>query len=151
MFAITRRLSRKFSRGLNVFHSGSYKRGMYFYVVNILIFLPPAYVVRREGNSLSLLVCPQGMGVPILDRSKVPIPLDKIPNPPPPQPGQDGGGGTPRYLPPSQVRTGELSTQGTYPPAKVPTPPCQELATQRAVRLLRSRRRSFLYSKKFVF
>ena len=25
-------------------------------------FLPPAYVVRREGNSFTLLVCPQGEG-----------------------------------------------------------------------------------------
>ena len=27
--------------------------------------LPPAYVVRREGNSFTLLVCPQGGGVPV--------------------------------------------------------------------------------------
>ena len=35
----------------------------------------------------------------------------------PPHPGQDGG--TPRYL---QGITGEGVLQGTYPPAKVPTP-----------------------------
>ena len=28
-------------------------------------FLPPAYVVRREGNSFTLLVCPRGGGVPV--------------------------------------------------------------------------------------
>ena len=27
-----------------------------------VFFLPPAYVVRREGNSFTLLVCPQGGG-----------------------------------------------------------------------------------------
>ena len=43
---------------------------------------------------------------------------------PPPQSGQDGGGGTPRYLPP---------------------PPGQGLATQRAVCVLCSRRRTFLF------
>ena len=31
----------------------------------LLLLLPLAYVVRREGNSFTLLVCPQGGGVPI--------------------------------------------------------------------------------------
>ena len=30
----------------------------------LVTFLPPAYVVRREGNTFTLLVCPQG-GVPV--------------------------------------------------------------------------------------
>ena len=75
--------------------------------------LPPAYLVRREGNVLTRVcpsVYPQGRGVPTLARFKVPTP--------PPVPGQDQGGGT----------------QGTYSPArlgqrrgypKVPTPPPQ--------------------------
>ena len=29
------------------------------------VYLPPAYVVRREGNTFTLLVCPQGGGVPV--------------------------------------------------------------------------------------
>ena len=54
-----------------------------------------------EGNSFSLLVCPQG--VPNLARSKVPTPPGQV---------RTGGGvpqGTfhpPRYLPPRQVRMG---------------------------------------------
>ena len=36
-----------------------------------------------------------------------------------------GGGGTPRYLPPGQVQMGGGVPQGTYPTAKVPTPPAR--------------------------
>ena len=75
-----------------------------------------------------------------------------------------GGGGNPRYLPPTpseegttplgQVRMGvERVPQGTYPLlAKVGNPPPLQdrtaygvLATQRAVCLLRSRRRTVLF------
>ena len=46
---------------------------------------------------------------------------DRVPQGTYPWPGQDGGGSTPRYLPPSQVRTGEGVRQGTYPPSQVRT------------------------------
>ena len=59
-----------------------------------------------EGNSFSLLVCPQEQGVPILARSMAPTP--------PPGQVRMGGGGVviPRYLP---------------PPAKVPNPPARSV------------------------
>ena len=55
--------------------------------------------------------------------------------------GQDGGGVPPRYLPLLLARSGrrEGVPQGTYPPS------AQGLATRRAVYLLRSRRRTFLF------
>ena len=103
----------------------------------------------REGNSFTLLVCPQGGGVP-----QSTYPPAKVPTPP----ARSGweGGGTPRYLP---------HDQGTYPPPrpgqdgrgypKVPTPihgtyppsppPGQGLPRRQAVCLLRSRRRTFLF------
>ena len=85
-----------------------------------------------------------------------------------------GGGGPkvptpqPRYLPPGQVRMGEGYPKVPTPTAKVPTPwpgqdrgegvpqgtylptPSQGLATRRAVCLLRSRRRTFLFTKNFL-
>ena len=77
--------------------------------------------IRRmgEGNSFNLLVCPRGEG------GYLPWPGSKYlplwPRFLGPRPGQDGG--TPRYLPPGQVRSGEGVPQGTYHQlAKVPTP-----------------------------
>ena len=87
--------------------------------------------IRRmgEGNSFSLLVCPQGgggtypgqeggRGNPSPARSGwgrvTPryLPPAKVPTP---WPGQDGGGGIPRYLPTSQVRTGDGVVRSTTP------------------------------------
>ena len=74
--------------------------------------LPPSQVRRGGGVS-------QGI-----------YPLAKVPTtwpgqgeeypkvPTPTQPDPDRGGGIPRYLPPSQVRTGEGIPQGTYPPTQ---------------------------------
>ena len=76
-----------------------------------------------EGNSFSLLVCPQGGG------GYLPLPLAKVPTP---QPGQDGWEEypkvptpQPRYLPPGQVRMGEGVPQGTYPPIQGTYPPAR--------------------------
>ena len=67
-------------------------------------YLPPAKVPTPPARS--------AQGVPQGTTTH----LAKVPTP---QPGQDGGGLTPRYLPPSQVRKGEGIPQGTYlPPAK---------------------------------
>ena len=104
------------------------------------LFAITAHIRRMgEGNSFSLLVCPQGGGGYL------------------PWPG-------PRYLPPkARSGWGEGVPQGTFPPvgsgwgegySKVPTPqprylppppPHQGLAIRRAVCLLRSRRRTFLF------
>ena len=94
--------------------------------------LPPAYVVRREGNVLTGVcpsVCPQeGEG--------------QVQGTHPPA-RSDGGGGIPRYLTPF---TGQ--DRGVKVPN--PLPPRQGLATQLAVCLLRSRWRTFLYYREFL-
>ena len=138
------------------------------------LFLPPAYVVRREGNTLILLVCPQG-GYPY------PIMLCNISQN---AMGQLGGGGTL----PGPTGRGTLARgypgwgvpwpggypgwggtlAGGYPGWGVPwsgTPPARSgwegvpclgggypgrttegvLTKRRAVCLLRSRRRTFLF------
>ena len=148
--------------------------------------LPPAYVVRREGNSFTLLVCPHlGGGVPISHNAlqhfpechgadtwggTLPGPAGMgrggtLPGPArggggggyparsswggtqvwyPLRPGQDGGGvtllgggGTQVWSPrPGQDRGG-----GGYPVRTTEG----VLTTRRAVCLLRSRRRTFLF------
>ena len=82
------------------------------------VFLPPAYVVRREGNSFTLFVCPHGGG------------RGGPGTPPPPPPPRGGEGGTRVRYPPRGGYPGR-TTEGV-------------LTTRRAVCLLRSRRRTFL-------
>ena len=89
-------------------------------------FLPPAYVVRREGTVFTG-VCLFTGGVPLS--------------------GPDGGGGYP-----GQVQMGVPQSLMEYPPppAKDGLPPLSRRTdgvfdTRRAVRLLRSRRRTFLF------
>ena len=151
-------------------------------IFSTFTFLPHAYVVRREGNTFTLLVCPRG-GYPY------PIMLCNISQnamgqwggvpgqvPPPARLGWGGtlaGGGYPgrggtlvRY-PSGQVRMGGVPWSGGYPgrggyPGQVPPQPGQDggvpcwggypgrttkgvLTTRRAVCLLRSRRRTFLW------
>ena len=114
--------------------------------------------IRRmgEGNSFSLLVCPHpGEG------GTYPGQVQMGGGPqgiyPPPKPGQDEekgvpqgtyptgqvrmGRGTPRYLAPWPGQDGGRG----YPKVGTP-PPSQGLATRRAVCLLRSCRRIFLFS-----
>ena len=87
-------------------------------------------VCQRLGEGVPHGTFPPGQATYSLPRSGWGYP--KLPTPSPPQPSQDGGGGTQRYqgiypFPnPSQVRMGI----GGYPkvptpppPAKVPTPP----------------------------
>ena len=99
-------------------------------LLSVLIYclLPPAYVVRREGNSFTLLVCPHLRG-----GYPYPIMLCNISQN---AMGQTGGvpcqvqpGGVPwwgetqvRYPPPSQVRMGGVPCQGysgRVPPGQV--------------------------------
>ena len=68
-----------------------------------ILFLPPAYVVRREGNSFTLLVCPQG-GVPISHNA-----LQHFPE------CHGAAGGVP-----CQVQLGGYPGQGGYPGWGVP-------------------------------
>ena len=74
----------------------------------------------REGNSFSLLVCPPGWKGDTYPPGQGTCP------PPPSQgayPSRSGWGrGTPRYLPPIQVRMGEGYPKVPTPLAKVPTP-----------------------------
>ena len=63
-----------------------------------LEYLPPAYVVRREGNSFTLFVCPHLGGVPISHNALQHFPecheaAGGYPDPPPP-------GGLPDRVPP---------------------------------------------------
>ena len=92
-----------------------------------LIFTACVRSIRREGNVLTRIcpsVCPQrGEGYPSQGGT---------------YPGQVQIRFTPRYLPPGQVRMGEGVPQCTYSRG-------QGLATWRAVCLLRSRRRTFLF------
>ena len=72
------------------------------------IYLPPAYVVRREGNSFTLFVCPHGGGL-----GQVP-PQGVYPGQVPPQGGYPGQvpplGGTQVWVPPRGV------PRSRYPP-----------------------------------
>ena len=97
--------------------------------------LPPAYVVWREGNSFTLLVCShQGGGYPY------PIMLCNI--------SQNAMGQTPGGYP-ARSSWGVPCPWGTLsPPGRVPPPPGQ-VTTRRAVCLLRSRRRTFLSANNF--
>ena len=88
----------------------------------------------------------------------VPTPTVKVPTPPLCQvPTGGGGGGTPRYLPHwPGLNGGEGVPQGTYlpPPRYLPPPPLDSAAdgvldSLRSVCLLRSRRRTFLFSRCF--
>ena len=91
--------------------------------------LPPAYVVRREGNSFTLFVCPHrgggeggsGSGTPPPPRGgggyPGPVPPeggDPGPVPPPPPPPPGGGGGVPGSGTPPPPGGG--GTQVRYPP-----------------------------------
>ena len=109
--------------------------------------------IRRmgEGNSFSLFTGgylpwqgPDGEGVPqgTYPPGQVRMMGEGVPQGtyPPGQVRMMGGGGTPTYLPPGQVRMGQGGTQGTYPP------PGQGLATRQVVCLLRSCRRTFLFT-----
>ena len=126
-------------------------------------YLPPAYVVRREGNVLtrvcpSIHVCPQGGDTPARSRWGVPQPgPDRgVRRPGPdegypsqvqlgeyPQPSPDGGGvpqpGLDRGVPWPGPDGG---TQGGVPPVRTTE---GVLAMRRAVRLLRLRRRTVLF------
>ena len=125
--------------------------------------LPPAYVVRREGNSFTLFVCPHLGGVPISHNA-----LQHFPEC---HEAAGGGGGTWPGTPPGGVPDWVPPRGGTWlgtppgtrtPPRGYPDPPGGVpdrvpppggypgrttegvLTTRRAVCLLRSRRRTFL-------
>ena len=100
-------------------------------------FLPPAYVVRREGNSFTLFVCPHGgeggPGTPPLGGTRVRYPPRGVPGSGTPLGGYPGqvpprgvpGSGTPPQGYPGQVppRGGGV-TRVRYPPGGCPgTPP----------------------------
>ena len=131
--------------------------------------LPPAYVVRREGNSFTLFVCPHlgggGYPYPIMlcnisqnamrQRGGTQTPPGGYPDPPggyltgyPPFPP----GGYPD--PPGGYLTGYPPSPPGGVPDRVPPPggyPGRTtegvLTTRRAVCLLRSRRRTFLFNR----
>ena len=129
------------------------------------LLLPPAYVVRREGNSFTLFVCPHLGGVPISHNALQHFPecheaAGGVPGLPPGGwylTGYPPWGGVPRP-PPRGVPGPPLG--GTWPgtpPGGVPGPPRGGypgrttegvLTTRRAVCLLRSRRRTFLFFAK---
>ena len=130
-----------------------------------------------------MLVCPHGGRVPqgTYPPSQVPTPLPVqgtyppvqvrmggegtpryLPThprylPPPSRLGGGRGGGTPRYLPPIQVRMGRGGGTPRYLPPPhpryLPSPPDRTaygvLYTLRSVCLLRSRRRTFLFEYNF--
>ena len=134
------------------------------------MLLPPAYVVRREGNSFTLFVCPHRGG------GEVRVPPRGVPGSGTP-PGGVPGSGTPRggtrvRYPPGGGYPGQVPPQGgtqvRYPPGGVPdSPPGRYpgqvpprggypgrttegvLTTRRAVCLLRSRRTFLLTIKLF--
>ena len=131
-------------------------------------FLPPAYVVRREGNSFTLFVCPHrgGPGPPRggyltgYPPGGSGYPPGGVQVPPPRGGtwlGTPPGGYLTRYpLPPGGLGTPPGGGPGT-PPGGVPdrVPPRGGspgrttegvLTTRRAVCLLRSRRRTFLFN-----
>ena len=137
---------------------------------------PPSRLGRGEEGYPKVLITPppQPRYLPPSSRSGWGRGYPKVPTP---CPGQDEGGGTPRYLPPVQVRMREGVPQYTYPssPVKVPTPPppsrgtdpptpppppppprighrtaYRVLDTLRSVCLLRSRRRTFLLEGKIL-
>ena len=105
-------------------------RNCLYYNINctIIQFLPPAYVVRREGNSFTLFVSPHLGGGGSADRGGS-------------GPATGGGGGGVR----SSHRRGGGSGPaggGVSGPAGGGSASC---ALLRAVCLLRSRRRTFLF------
>ena len=109
-------------------------------------FLPPAQVVRQEGNVLTCVcpsVCPRRWGVggtPARSRWGYPSQVQMV------------GRGTPRYLPPGQDRYPSLlARSGWGYPKAGGTPPSPKdrtaygvLDTRWAVCFLRSGRRTFL-------
>ena len=125
------------SAKLNVGVNGYSWKQVYLYPT--CKYLPPAYVVRREGNSFTLLVCPHlGGSVSWLSRGGVSASRGEG------QPARGGSasqGGQPAGGWGSASRGGSASWGGGVSQDRTTE---WVLTTQRAVCLLRSRRRTFL-------
>ena len=125
---------------------------------NMCTFLPPAYVVRREGNSFTLLVCSHlGGWVPISHNAlqHFPechgadtwgVPCGGYPAGGVPCQGGTLPGGYPGRVSPRQGTPQPGQDGGEYPAGGYPVRTTEGvLTTRRAVCLLRSRMRTFLF------